>query len=61
MRSSILFFLMLFGCTGGLSAQETEVVAQLNARIHSLEERLAQVEARQEAMEARPKKYKIRR
>ena len=53
MRLCIPFIFVLFGCASGLSAQEEEV-AQLNARIHSLEEKLKQVEARLEAVEARP-------
>ena len=53
MRLSVLVLFLVFGCAGALSAPETEV-AQLNARVRSLEERLAQVEAKLEAMEARP-------
>jgi len=48
MRFSAFVLFMTFGCTG-LPAQETEV-AQLNARVRSLEERLAQVEAKLEAI-----------
>ena len=44
---------MVFGCSGGVSAQETEI-AQLNARVRVLEERLAEVEAKLAAVEVRP-------
>ena len=53
MRPSALVLFMVFGCSGGVSAQETEV-AQLNARVRVLEERLAEVEAKLAAVEVRP-------
>jgi len=53
MRRSALVLFMVFGCSGGVSAQETEI-AQLNARVRVLEERLAEVEAKLAAVEVRP-------
>ena len=50
MRPSALVLFMVFGCSGGISAQETEI-AQLNARVRVLEKRLAEVEAKLAAVE----------
>jgi len=53
MRRSALVLFMVFGCSGGVSTQETEI-AQLNARVRVLEERLAEVEAKLAAVEVHP-------
>ena len=53
MRPSALVLFMVFGSSGGVSAQETEI-AQLNARVRVLEERLAEVEAKLAAAAVRP-------